>query len=649
MATNTSLQQLADKYYVDDIHYYNANREIILSNVPEYIGWQVPTDHPINDVLNDTGDFLIEDIRKDTEGNDFFKYAYLRQKDNYFLQIGLLADDVHQILQSFELEGVIDDIILSTDVSHISFISNDSHIIASSIESIVGTKYHSTKNPTGLTKVNDTRAFHINVPVFEGERKIGTLSIYWPLSKVRKNISSIVITGIVLFFIVFGISSLILIYAYKLNKKNTRIAYYDDLTNIPNKLFLTKVLDEHLKNSHDRVALLLINCSNFKLINTTYGFEYGDLLLKRIATRLQKSLKPDEQLYHFTADRFAIIVKDYASKADLYLKANRMLSIFNNLLSNEQDRESLTAQIGIVEITEKHESADSILKEASLALTHHQDQTSIYFYQDDLARVIRREEIILQTLRRVIRREDTQSFFLYFQPKIHLERKNIVGFEALARLNSDSLDPSFVSPTEFISIAEKNYIIYDLGLIIIEHACHFHYQLVERGYAEARVAINISGLQLLRDEFEEDLIKIIATTGANPNYIVLEITESVLINNFERINDKLERLKSFGLSIDLDDFGTGFSSFSSIAELNIDRVKLDQTFINNITRIDDSTALASNLIAMCHKVGLEVIAEGVENEAQLGYLERHKCDIIQGYFFSKPLSVEDALIYIDRN
>ncbi|GEM04081.1 hypothetical protein HMI01_10690 [Halolactibacillus miurensis] len=111
MATNTSLQQLADKYYVDDIHYYNANREIILSNVPEYIGWQVPTDHPINDVLNDTGDFLIEDIRKDTEGNDFFKYAYLRQKDNYFLQIGLLADDVHQILQSFELEGVIDDII----------------------------------------------------------------------------------------------------------------------------------------------------------------------------------------------------------------------------------------------------------------------------------------------------------------------------------------------------------------------------------------------------------------------------------------------------------------------------------------------------------------------------------------------------------
>ncbi|MGM0523356.1 MAG: putative bifunctional diguanylate cyclase/phosphodiesterase [Bacillota bacterium] len=646
---------LAKQYLIDDLHFYNNDAEIILSNVPEYVGWTAPVDHPVYNFMISDKDFLIEDIRKDSESDRYYKYAYLRQDDKHFLQIGILAENMQDLLKSFEVDEMIDDITATTDVAYLSFISHNFNIIASNAPEMKGARIEDTQTQERLrnntiqtieTTVNGAAVYQVCVPVYNQTEKIGNIAVAWPRTMINQKNAVIVVVGVSLFLLVSSIGVLLLLYTYRLNQKNMHSAYYDTLTDLPNKTYLTKELDEQLKKTYGERALLLINCSNFKLINTTYGFNYGDELLKKIAQRLQSSLRDHEQIFRFTADRFVIIINGYDAKVDLYMAADRVLQVFNTPFVSHDSQELIQAQVGIVELSERHHSSDDVLKEASLALAHQQENTAIYFYEDELERVIKREETILHTLRQVIAKDDTDSFSLHYQPKVDVSGEKVVGFEALARLKIASFDKPNISPVEFIQLAEANFIIYDLGLIIIEHACHFYHTLKAHGHADTRIAINISGLQLLRDEFEDDLTQIIRSTGADPHYIVLEITESIWLNSYEQINDKLKRLKAFGFSIDLDDFGTGFSSFSSIAELNIDRVKIDQIFINKIQSKEDDAALVSDIISMCHKVGLEVIAEGVETQEQLAYLKLHQADIAQGYYFSKPLPEPKALRYL---
>ncbi len=646
---------LAKQYLIDDLNFYNNDGEIILSNVPEYIGWTAPVDHPVYNFMMSEKNFLIEDIRKDSESDHYYKYAYLRQDKHHFLQIGILAENMHELLQSFEVDEVINDITESTDVTYLSFISNNFDIIASNAPDLRGLRIDDTNTQERLrndtiqaieTTVNDTYVYQVCVPVYNQSKKIGHISVAWPTAIINQKITAIVVVGVSLFLLVSSIGILLLLYTYRLNQKNMHNAYYDTLTDLPNKIYLTKALDEQLKKTYGNRALLLINFSNFKLINTTYGFNYGDEILKNIAKRLQSSVKSHEQLFRFTADRFVIIINGYDSKVDLYMAADRVLQMFNTPFVSHDGKELMQPQIGIVELSDRHHSSDDVLKEASLALAHQQENTSIYFYEDELERVIKREETILRTLRQVISKEDVSSFSLHYQPKVDISSEKVVGFEALARLKIEAFDEPTISPVEFIQLAEDNFMIYDLGLIIIEQACRFYRTLKQQGYTDTRVAINISGLQLLRDEFEDDLTHIIHLTGADPHFIVLEITESIWLNSYEQINHKLKRLKALGFSIDLDDFGTGFSSFSSINELNIDRIKIDQAFINKIQSQQDDSALVSDIISMCHKVGLEVIAEGVETEAQLSYLKTYQADVAQGYYFSKPLSETKALQYL---
>jgi EAL domain-containing protein (putative c-di-GMP-specific phosphodiesterase class I) len=378
----------------------------------------------------------------------------------------------------------------------------------------------------------------------------------------------------------------------------------------------------------------------------TYGFLYGNKILEQIAFKVRNLIGPGDMFFRFDGNRFILVVEDYVDHSELLTLAQKLESIFENPFNNGTEHQYVNAEIAIVEIKDKDTSVDRVLQDASLTLSQIDRATKnpIRFFNEEMESKILRQEKIAKVLRAVIDGEDTDSFYLEFQPKLDLKRNTIIGFEALARLYTEELGQ--VSPFEFIAIAEEKLLIYDLGNQILLLAIEFMNHLRKQGYEDVGIAVNISGIQLLREEFLESVRHYIKRIDKNNLFLEFEITESVLIDEFDIINEKLEEIKKMGISISLDDFGTGFSSFSRLRELNIDAVKIDKYFINKISYKNEDDLITTNIISMSHKIGLTVIAEGVEEMRQKEYLKEHGCDIIQGYLLSKPLPQNKAIEFL---
>ena len=305
-------------------------------------------------------------------------------------------------------------------------------------------------------------------------------------------------------------------------------------------------------------------------------------------------------------------------------------------------------QIAIVEIKDRHTSTDKILQDAILTLSYIKDSsaTQVAFFNEDMEKRLLRQDKIVKVLREVIEGKDTESFYLEFQPKLDLKKDIVIGFEALARLRIENLGQ--IAPDEFIALAEEKLVIYDLGNHILLLACEFLKRLQNEGFHETSVAVNISGIQLLREDFVENLQQKLFLSDKGRKPLEFEVTETVLLDHFSQINETLEAIKKMGIAISLDDFGTGYSSFSRLAELNIDAVKIDRFFIGKISHTSEKNLIISDILSMAHKIGLNVIAEGVEDEKQKAYLQKYGCDIIQGYLLSKPLPEESAITFLRR-
>lgn len=234
-----------------------------------------------------------------------------------------------------------------------------------------------------------------------------------------------------------------------------------------------------------------------------------------------------------------------------------------------------------------------------------------------------------------------------FQPIVRLADDSIAGFETLARFNSEILGN--VPPSEFIPVAEEKQLIVALSKKIIRHALEFIMLLEKEGADELTVSVNISAIQLLREEFVGDIIDLVQEYAISPDKLVLEITESMLAQNYSEINDKLSLLQNAGFRIAIDDFGTGYSSLARESELNVNYIKIDKYFIDKLLLYDEDQVVTSEIISMSHKLGHYVVAEGIEYSCQKEYLMKYNCDFIQGYLFSKPLSMSDAILLIKKN
>ncbi|NLB20795.1 MAG: EAL domain-containing protein, partial [Clostridium sp.] len=373
----------------------------------------------------------------------------------------------------------------------------------------------------------------------------------------------------------------------------------------------------------------------------TLGFEVGDQIIKDISKRLEVALDKKGMLFRFTDDRFVFYVEGYQTPNELTNMTDIITEVFKKPFRYPQKTKHIHPEIGIVELSDRYTTVDELMKDASIAITYMENGVSnSMFFNAQMRNQVDREEVIELELIDSCKTIDDGIIHLEYQPKIHSTTNKIIGFEALARMNSKKL--GIVPPSEFIDIAERKHLILPLGTMILEKACIFTKNLVDLGYKDIRMAVNVSGIQLLMDDFLETVTEIIDKTGIDTRNLELEITETVLLENYSLINGVLQQLRNRGIEISMDDFGTGFSSLASIGELNIDIVKIDRHFIMKIVNGFEQNLITTDIISMAHKLGLGVIAEGVETKIQKDYLIRHNCDIMQGYYFSRPVSESKA-------
>ena len=333
------------------------------------------------------------------------------------------------------------------------------------------------------------------------------------------------------------------------------------------------------------------------------------------------------------------------AKEDATYFAKRIISQFEHPFPILEHYLSITVSIGIARFPEHGSTLDTILQNADMAMykAKSNGKNGYCFYTPSLKENLFERVNIELNMKQALANNE---FEIYYQPQIQVDSNYIDGFEALVRWNSPTL--GFLSPLRFIHIFEETGFITILGEWILRSSCHFIKSLNEQYHAQYKISVNISVIQLLQEDFETIVLNILKESDLNPGLLELEITESVIMESPEFSIAKIRHLRSLGIRIALDDFGTGYSSLSYLKNIPLTTLKIDKTFIDNITQSTSGTDITDSIINLGHKLKLNIIAEGVENKQQLQYLANNHCDMIQGYYFSKPLSKEDLIPLIEE-
>jgi len=401
-----------------------------------------------------------------------------------------------------------------------------------------------------------------------------------------------------------------------------------------------------LELGKDQGVLYLVNIVSFKWVNMTYGYTFGDQVLLALSKRLKSFESKDQKLYRFAVDRFVFHDGEKRSIEEVETMAQAVVDAFKIPLVVDGIELHVSVKIGIVLVDATYEEVNGVLKDATVALTACKDLQKPYsIFNQGMYQRIQREEVLVKELRQAMESTRREDLYLEYQPIVSGETLKILSFEALARMRSKTFGR--ISPLEFIQVAEKNMLMVELGGYFLDCALDFLEKLQGAGYKDIKVALNISGIQLLQNGFTTMLLEKLDEKDISPHQLELEITESILLENFSLINSKLRRLSLAGVKVALDDFGTGYSSFLRLQELSIDTLKIDRYFIQSLREEDEET-LTSDMIKMAHRFGLKVVAEGVETAFQRAYLKRFGCDALQGFLFSPSVKEDQALALLEE-
>lgn len=423
---------------------------------------------------------------------------------------------------------------------------------------------------------------------------------------------------------------------------------HDSWTGLYNQYYLNKVLMSDLSVGEEASrALMAVNFSYLHVLKLVYGFHYTQDLIKKISETLLLYTSSARSLYKLQDNQFVFYFHESVSSDEILQFAKDLNGTLENLLLLER----ISIGFGVVEF-KKNEDVDSdwLLKSLLIASEkglENQGVPPICFFDEQMEAGLIREEDIKKELAQITDHIESERLSLYYQPIIDINTEKIVGFEALARLNSQSYGA--VSPIEFIAVAEKSKLIIPMGDLIIRMALQFISRLHQSGHSCYWVSINISAIQLLKEDFCENLFTEMRLLRIPPEAVHIEITETVFSSNYDEINKALGILKDYGIDVSIDDFGTGYSSLSRERELNINSLKIDKSFIDRLVEIDEKSAITGDIIVMAHRLGHKVIAEGVENKLQLDYLKDNDCDYVQGYYFYKPLEEEKVFEILQQS
>jgi len=425
-----------------------------------------------------------------------------------------------------------------------------------------------------------------------------------------------------------------------------QLAYYDTLTTLPNRALLHDRINQAISQATRdgrSVAVMFLDLDRFKSVNDTMGHAIGDRLLKVVADRLTRCVRDSDTVARLGGDEFVIILNAITSGDDVVTIAEKIQKILTAPITLGEHDIYTTASIGIALFPLDGSDVNALLKNADIAMYQAKEQgrNTFQFFSREM-NVKALEHLMLETsLRRGLEREE---FHLVYQPLLDLKTGRLVGMEALVRWQHPDL--GLLLPGKFIPIAEETGMIIPLGDWVLSAACRQNRQWQDEGLPPLRVAVNLSARQFVQANLGHRVAEILQETGLPASCLELELTESTIMSNAEETIAILKELKTMGISLAIDDFGTGYSSLSYLKHFPIDRLKIDRSFVCDITTNPDDAAIADAIIAMAHSLKLKVTAEGVEMQEQLSYLSDRNCDEMQGYFLSYPVSAEEFAIFV---
>jgi diguanylate cyclase (GGDEF)-like protein len=424
-----------------------------------------------------------------------------------------------------------------------------------------------------------------------------------------------------------------------------RLAFYDQLTGLANRRLMLDRLQHVLAGSTRSLhtsAVILIDLDNFKALNDTLGHDRGDMLLRQVALRLSGCIRESDTVARLGGDEFVVLLEDLNEnppEAAVQAKAigEKILSSLNISYQLDGYEHHSTPSLGIALFQGPLNTVDDIMKRADLAMYRAKaaGRNTMRFFDPEMQAVATERARLEADLRQGLQNKE---LILHFQPQVNSEGR-VIGAEALMRWQHP--ERGTVLPAEFVSLAEETGLILPLGRWALQTACA---QLVvwskHPETAQLHMAVNVSARQFHHPDFVEEVLVVLKYTGANPQKLKLELTEGVLIEDIENTIAKMVKLKENGIGLSLDDFGTGYSSLSYLKSLPLDELKIDQSFIRDVLIDPNDAAIACAIVSLSQILGLAVIAEGVETEAQLTFLVNHGCQAYQGYLFSPALPAE---------
>jgi diguanylate cyclase (GGDEF)-like protein/PAS domain S-box-containing protein len=421
-------------------------------------------------------------------------------------------------------------------------------------------------------------------------------------------------------------------------------AHHDALTGLPNRLLFQERLRQaiiHARRSGTMLALLYIDLDRFKLINDTLGHASGDALLRQVAWRLKSCLRETDTLARISGDEFTVTASGLQNPQHASIVAENILKALRDPFQADNQELYVTASIGISVFPQDALEAETLQRNADNAmyLAKSQGKNRFEYFLAEMS-AARRQRLELETyLRRALERGE---FCVHYQPQFDLQSGNMVGQEALLRWTHPKLGS--IAPDQFIPIAEENELIVPIGTWVLQEACRQTASWQRSGYPLKGMAVNVSAVQFRRPDFVRTIDDVLKSTGLEPRFLELELTESLVIRDVRESADKMEQLRALGVQISVDDFGAGYSSLSYLQRLPIDILKLDRSFMEDVKPEGvSSSSLVQGIVSLAHGLGIRVTAEGVETQQQLDLVHHSGCDKVQGFLLGRPSPAENAL------
>lgn len=585
----------------------------------------------ILEVLGSISNSVLEDDVQSIEGMKIILQSIKKYIDVNLISLAVINKkgsleifdlDDHNTISPFELDQMDDSIQAA--------INNKKIIIRNCLQNEALSHYEKILVQKGMASL-------LILPVIAKNRVIGTLNI---ASFVPDYFSKEIIDKLSNFTNQIALA-LDRIAAYE-SLQNS--AYHDFLTSLPNyrmfKIRVTEALEKGKQQKDLLAAVMFLDLDRFKIFNDTFGHATGDLLLKHVSQVLSSCLSSEDTVSRFGGDEFSILLPNIQNHEEAVVVAKNILDTLEKPFFIQGYELTISASIGIAFYPENGVDTDTLLKHADRAMyrvkNSEKKNFAIYAQHEDSHGDHSVNKLILENdLRKAVERNE---FVVYYQPKVHIKSGAISGAEALVRWIHP--EKGLISPGTFIPLAEETGLIISIGEFVLREAAKQCVIWQTTKETSLSVSVNLSIRQFLQPTLISNIKKIIEETGINPKLLELEITESMSMD-IERSLAILLDLKKLGIQISVDDFGTGYSSLNYLRRLPIDRVKIDKSFINDMTINEHDKAIVATIINMSHNLKLSVIAEGVETEEQLMYLQKYDCDEIQGYYYSKPIPAEE--------